>query len=238
MPATTPSPDTVSVGDGESPAIRLQGISKRFGFREILRDVSLDVSRGECLAIYGQNGAGKSSLARIISTQWAPSSGSGEILGHKIGPGNREIRSVSGKVADQSFLRSELNLDENLAFFHSIYGVRDTERSEELLARFGLKNRRKDLVSTYSQGMIKRANIIRSLLHDPELWILDEPFSGLDQEGQGLLKECIQDFSRGGRTVVLVTHLRDIGDGLATTSVEIKDGYLVSQGRPGKRERR
>ena len=221
-------------GNGETRAIYLQGISKSFGFRKVLSDVSLEIRHGTCLAVYGHNGAGKSTLARIISTQWAPSSGSGEVLGHSIGPGNKEIRAASGWVGDQSFLRTELSLEENLLFFGSLYGVVDAEHSRSLLEKFGLYTRRRDPISTYSQGMIKRANLARSLLHDPDLWILDEPFSGLDQEGQELLKECIREYPRSGRTVILVTHLREIGDELGTESVEIRDGYLSRGAGPEK----
>ena len=88
-------------------AIRLDGISKSFGYRDALRGVTLEIPHGTCLAVFGPNGAGKSTLARIVATQWAPTSGRGEILGHEIGRGNLRIRARSGMVADQSFLRSE-----------------------------------------------------------------------------------------------------------------------------------
>jgi ABC-type multidrug transport system ATPase subunit len=122
-----------------------------------------------------------------------------------------------------------LNLEENLLFFSSLYGAVDAEHSRSLLEKFGLYTRRKDPVSTYSQGMIKRANLIRSLLHHPELWILDEPFGGLDQEGQALLKEFIRDYASRGRTVLLVTHNREIGEELASASIEIQNGFIVDE---------
>ena len=212
--------------------ISLKGICKSFGFRDVLQGVDLEVQSGSCLCIYGQNGAGKSTLARIIATLWSPSQGTGKILGHDLGKSNREIRRRSSMVADQSFLRSELTLEENLSFYGSLYGVPDDGRASDLLEKFGLFNRRKDPVSTFSQGMVKRANLARSLLHDPDLWILDEPFSGLDQEGQELLKECIGEYPRSGRTVILVTHLREIGDQLGTDCVEVRDGYLSMEGSP------
>ena len=229
MACSAPSPSSPSPGKGKSCAIRLEGVSKSFGYRDVLRDVNLEIPAGSCVAIYGQNGAGKSTLARIIATQWAPTAGRAEILGHELGADNRQIRRRTGMVADQSFLRSELSLDENLAFFRSVYGVDGEARGDELLDRFGLARRRKDPVSTFSQGMVKRANLARSLLHDPELWVLDEPFSGLDQEGQELLKNCIREFAAGGRTVLRVTHLREIGRELAGASIEITDGYISAR---------
>lgn len=210
----------------QDPAIRLEGISKSFGYRDVLHGIDLLVPRGACLCVYGQNGAGKSTLARILSTLWTPTAGKGMILGYELGKDNRQIRGRSSMVADQSFLRSELSLEENLSFFGSLYGFHGDGRAGELLERFGLWTRRKDPVSTFSQGMVKRGNLARSLLHNPDLWILDEPFSGLDQEGQALLKECIRDYSARGRTVILVTHLHQIGNDLGTASIEIKHGYL------------
>lgn len=229
MPGDSANARGASDRKSREAVIRLEGISKSFGYRDVLHGIDLEVPGGSCLCVYGQNGAGKSTLARILSTLWAPTAGKGMILGHELGKGNLRIRGRTSMVADQSFLRSELTLEENLSFFGSLYGVQDDGRSPELLERFGLWRRRKDLVSTFSRGMLKRGDLARSLLHTPDLWILDEPFSGLDQEGQGLLKECIRDYSARGRTVVLVTHLRDIGDDLATASIEIHDGYLANR---------
>ena len=202
MAPTSHRADTPPASPGSDVAISLEGIAKSFGFRDVLQGIDLEVSQGSCLCVYGQNGAGKSTLARILGTLWAPSRGKGKILGQ------------------------ELSLEENLIFYGSLYGVRDNRRAADLLEQFGLYKRRKDQVSTFSQGMVKRANLARSLLHDPDLWILDEPFGGLDQEGQQLLKECVKGYSRTGRTVVLVTHLREIGDELATDSIEIVNGFL------------
>ena len=234
MACSASSLATPSPGNGKGFAIRLKGVSKSFGYRDVLRSVDLEIPAGSCVAVYGQNGAGKSTLARIIATPWAPTAGRVEILGHELGAGNRQIRRRTGMVADQSFLRSELSLDENLAFFRSIYGIAGEARGDELLDKFGLTRRRKDPISTFSQGMVKRANLARSLLHDPELWILDEPFSGLDQEGQELLKDCIRDFQAGDGTVLLVTHLREIGEELENASIEIHDGYITNRSGLGQ----
>ena len=233
MAPNSPEANTPPASPGSNVAISLEGIAKSFGFRDVLQGIDLEVNEGSCLCVYGQNGAGKSTLARILGTMWAPTRGKGKILGQELGRGNREIRRRSSMVSDQSFLRPELSLEENLVFYGSLYGVRDNKRAPDLLEQFGLYKRRKDQVSTFSQGMVKRANLARSLLHDPDLWILDEPFSGLDQEGQELLKECVQSYPKTGRTVVLVTHLREIGDELATDSIEIVDGFL-STGRTSR----
>ena len=149
MNPESPRPDALSAPAGDSVAIRLEGISKSFGFRDVLQGVDLEVARGACLCIYGQNGAGKSTLARILGTLWSPSRGDGWILGNQLGKADREIRRRSSMVSDQSFLRPELSLEENLFFYGSLYGVRDNSRAADLLEQFGLYKRRKDRVESH-----------------------------------------------------------------------------------------
>ena len=227
-PATSPGSLQGVLPSGRA-AVSVVGIRKHFGFREVLRGVSLDVERGTCVALFGPNGAGKSTLMRIISTQWAPTEGGGKILGLDLRKQKErlEIRRRIGVVMHQSFLRDELTLLENLRFTAALYGVDSVEVTDGLLERFGLHHRRHDLLGTFSQGMTKRANIIRSLLHDPELWILDEPFSGLDREGQDLLSESISDFTTGNGTVLIVTHRTSLGLRLANRAIELVDGDLT-----------
>jgi ABC-type multidrug transport system ATPase subunit len=210
-------------------AISVRGIRKRFGFRDVLRGIDFDVERGSCVAIFGPNGAGKSTLMRIVATQWSPSEGSGKVLGFDLVKDKLEIRRRLGVVMHQSFLRDELTLEENLSLTAALYGVDDGEVADELLERFGLYHRRRDPVGTFSQGMTKRANIIRSLLHAPELWILDEPFSGLDPEGQDLLSEMIGTFTAKGGTALIVTHRTALGEQVATRTVELVDGELTRE---------
>ncbi|MCZ6795038.1 MAG: ABC transporter ATP-binding protein [Planctomycetota bacterium] len=220
---------TTGGAESESPAVCLRGIRKRFGFREVLRGVDLTVARGECLAIFGPNGAGKSTLLRIAATQWRPSHGDGEILGHDIQRDVRSIRRRLGVVFHHSLLRHELTLDENVRFAADLYGIRLRAggRADSLIERLGLAARRRDQVGTFSQGMQKRANIIRSLLHDPDLWLLDEPFSGLDPQGRELLSDMVRDFVRQGGAVVLVTHQVELGKDLATRTLSMDDGEIV-----------
>jgi heme ABC exporter ATP-binding subunit CcmA len=207
--------------------VELRGIRKRFGFRDVLRGVDLDVERGSVVAVFGPNGAGKSTLLRIAATLWSPSHGGGEVLGHDLKRGREQIRRRIGVVLHQSFLRDELTLVENLRFYGAIYGIGAAARGDELLERFGLSHRQRDRVGTFSQGMVKRADLARSLLHGPELWILDEPFSGLDPAGQSLLRQTIEEFAAAGGAVLLVTHRTDIGEEIAARVVRLDDGEVV-----------
>lgn len=223
---------------GPPAAVRLRGIRKRFGYREALRGVDFEVPAGSSVAIFGANGAGKSTLLRIVATRWAPSAGGGEVLGFDLRRQALEIRRRVGVIFHQSFLRSEFTLEENLRLYGELYGLPTADRAFELLERLGLAHRRKDRVETYSQGMVKRADIARSLLHDPQLWLLDEPFSGLDPEGRSLLEGMILDFTATGGTVVLVTHDVASGTRLADRTLTIHDGVVarVADAKNQKRE--
>jgi heme exporter protein A len=209
------------------PAVRLRGIRKRFGYRETLRGIDLELEEGGSLAVFGPNGAGKSTLLRIIATLWSPSAGGGEIFGGDLRRDARRIRGRLGAVLHQSFLRPELTLRENLRFTRDLYGLSGPDPSGELLERFTLSHRLDDPIATFSQGMLKRASIIRSLVHSPALWLLDEPFSGLDPAGRGLLEELIRDYGQRGGACILVTHDHDAGLRLAERSIVLEDGEIV-----------
>jgi len=214
------------------PAVSVRGLRKRFGYHDVLRGIDLDVPRGGCFAIYGHNGAGKSTFLRIVAGQWTYAEGTVRVLGLDMRRESLEARARLGVVFHESFLRQEFTLDENLRFSCDLHGLRFRDvaaRAEGLLDRFGLAPRRHDRVGTFSQGMTRRASIVRSLLHGPELWLLDEPFSGLDPAGQELLKGMIRDFAACG-TVLLVTHDLALGAELAGVSACFADGALAAGG--------
>jgi ABC-type multidrug transport system ATPase subunit len=216
-------------------AARLRAVRKRFGYRDVLRGIDLDVPRGSRFVIQGPNGAGKSSLLRVLSTQWTCTSGDVELLGMPVRSHPFEVKARLGIVFHESFLRRELSLDENMRFTCDLFGLngdRVRARTEDLLSRFQLAHRRRDPVGTFSQGMAKRASIVRSLLHEPDVWLLDEPFSGLDRAGQALLEELVREFTSKGGTAILVTHDGARALRLATESARIEDGLVTRRG-PG-----
>jgi ABC-2 type transport system ATP-binding protein len=216
------------------PALRVRKVRKRFGYRDVLRGIDLDVPRGSCFVIQGPNGAGKSSLLRVLATQWTFTSGEVEVLGMSVRARPLEVRARLGLVFHESFLRRELTLDENLRFTCDLFGLDRgpdlVARIEDLVARFQLAHRRRDPIGTYSQGMTKRASIVRSLVHRPDVWLLDEPFSGLDRAGQALLEALLREFTAGGRTAVLVTHDGAQALRLATGSARIEEGVVARLG--------
>lgn len=221
---------------GQGVAVRLQQVRKRFGYRDVLRGIDLEVPRGSCLVIFGPNGAGKSTTLRIIGTQWTFNGGKVEVLGRDLKKDPAGVKARLGIVFHDSFLRRELSLEENLLFtgdLHSMKRDLAIRRMDELLDRLHLSHRKHDPVGTFSQGMTKRASIARSLLHGPDLWLLDEPFSSLDPDGQEILVEMIQDFVAENKTVILVTHQVVLGSRLASASVTIDEGVVTRRGPGG-----
>lgn len=217
-----------------APLVRMTGVRKRFGYREVLRGVDLEVPRGACFVLAGPNGAGKSTILRILSTQWGFTQGRVEVCGFDLERQPVAARARLGIVFHEPFLRRELTLEENLRFAAELRGQRwagCVGRIQPLLERFGLTARRRDLVRTFSQGMLKRASIIRSLIAEPELWVLDEPFSGLDPRGQELLEEVIKEFTAAGGTTLLVTHQAAHARRLASASARIEDGRIARRGQ-------
>jgi len=183
-------------GEGARRIIRARGLGRRFGDRPVLSGIDLGVDRGAFLLVTGPNGAGKSTLLRLFAGLLAPTAGELEVRSHR-----RRL----GFLGHESLLYRELTALENLDLYGRLYRVPERrERIGMLLERFGLWDARGATVSTFSRGMVQRLALCRTLLHDPELLLMDEPFSGLDAEGADLLQAELAD--RGGRTLVVASH--------------------------------
>lgn len=190
-----------------APAVRVRGLWKRFGFRDALAGVSLEVAPGECVAVLGRNGSGKTTLVRILATLSLASEGDVEIGGHALPAGAAGVRSSIGVVLDHPMMPRELTLSEGLRFQADLFGVRDpVPRIEFLAARFGLGPRLGDPLKTFSRGMTQRASLLRALLHEPKVLLLDEPTVALDPDGCRVLAAAVRDFCAAGGAVLLVSH--------------------------------
>ena len=182
--------------------------------RTILRDVSLTIAPGSFIALLGANGAGKTTLLSLIATLRAPTRGSIELFGQSPRAHGRALRARMGMIGHQSMLYDDLSARENLRLFARLYGVPSADdRAMRLLERVGLADRAADLVKTFSRGMTQRLSIARSLLHEPDLLLADEPFTGLDFESSQAISELLSDLHRAGRTIIMVHH--DIAHSLA-----------------------
>ena len=176
--------------------ISASGLGRRFGERRVLSGVDFGLERGGFLLVTGPNGSGKTTLLRLLAGLLAPTEGALEI---------RTDRGRVGFLGHEPLLYRELNALENLDLFGRLYRVPERrERTGMLLERFGLWDARGEPASTFSRGMLQRLALCRTLLHGPELLLLDEPFSALDADGAELLEAELADSH--GRTVVVASH--------------------------------
>ena len=211
-------------------AVAAKGLSKVFGSRRALDGVSLSLPRGSFLSIFGPNGAGKTTLLRILSTLSRPTGGSLSIMGEDALENPEALRSRIGLISHKPMVYGDLSAYENLAFFAQLYGMEDAgERIEELLSLVELDHRRNDPARSFSRGMTQRLSIARALINDPDLVLLDEPYSGLDPHAVQLFDELIGRV-RDGRTFVMVSHDLDKGFSLCTHALILARGRVVSFG--------
>ncbi|MBL7119531.1 MAG: ABC transporter ATP-binding protein [Dehalococcoidia bacterium] len=192
-----------------SEAIRLEGVSKQLGGREILKDVSFAVKQGDIFGYLGPNGAGKTTTIRVLLGLLKPISGRAYILGENVS--KDEARRKVGFVLESDGLYENKTAEENLGYYARIYGVAEHgERIDRILNLVGLQDRAKDKVGTYSRGMRQRLALARAMIHDPELLILDEPAAGVDPSGQIEVREVILNMAyREGKTIFLSSHNLD-----------------------------
>ena len=190
--------------------IRARGLEKRYGGKRVLRDVDLDIGRGDVAVVTGPNGSGKTTLLRVVAGLLAPTRGELEV----------EVeRGRLGFLAHEPLVYRELTAIENLDLFGRLYRVPERrERIGMLLERFGLWDARGERVGAYSRGMQQRLALCRALLHEPELLLLDEPYNALDAEGAELLDRELRELAVT-RTLVVATHDPDRISALATTRV-------------------
>jgi ABC-type multidrug transport system ATPase subunit len=204
-----------------APAIELEGLTRRYGERVALRDVTLSLPTGATLVVFGPNGAGKSTLLRVLSTLLRPHAGSARVLGRPLPDEGWAIRGRIGLLGHAPLLYRDLTGRENLAFHARLHDVA-LDRADALLDQVGLAARAGDKVHTYSRGMVQRLAVCRAVLHDPELLLLDEPRANLDPAAREIVEPLIGAAS--GRTRVVTSH--DPAGGLADADLALglRDG--------------
>ncbi len=165
--------------DGIAGMIEVRKLVKRFGMKVVLRGLDFEVQAGEFVALLGPNGAGKTTFLRILASLSRPSLGDVNIAGYHLPQQAAAVRARLGVVSHLPLLYGDLTAEENLRFFGRIYNVSDLEnRTSDVLELIGLGLRRRDLVRTFSRGMAQRLAIGRALLHDPQVMLFDEPYTG------------------------------------------------------------
>jgi len=209
---------------GSAPwAVELAGVTKSFDYRPVLRGIDLRVRAGDTLAVLGANGSGKSTLLRLVATLLRPTRGTVALFGHitQSVPG---VRRRIGLVPHQSLLYETLTVEENLRFFAGLYGVAPPH-VEAALQDGGLSSLRRRRARILSRGQRQQVDLARALLHDPELLLLDEPFTGLDLDAAARLAAAIRRLS-GARTVIFTTHDLAEARALSTGAAVLRAGRL------------
>jgi ABC-2 type transport system ATP-binding protein len=219
----TPTPSAISVRD----------LRKIYGNKAAVDGLNLEVPRGSFFGFLGPNGAGKSTTIRMLTGLVPPNSGEIELLGLRMPEHEIEVKKRIGLVPDESLLFDRLTGTEFLEFVGRMYGLMRPvarERARALMALFELDDNRKKLIAEYSKGMRKRVAMAASLIHHPELFLMDEPFEGVDAVGARLMKDILLDQVRHGATIFLTSHVLEVVERLCDRVAIIHDGKIVTEG--------
>lgn len=209
--------------------IRIQGLVKQYGLNTALRGVDLQLDEGEFVTLVGPNGAGKSTLMRIVATLLTPTEGEVSVGGWDFPQNADKVRSHIGLVSHQSLLYQDLSAAENLTFFARLYQLDDiSERVNAALKKVGLFARQRDPVGSFSRGMVQRLTIARATLHEPDVLLMDEPYTGLDQDASLLLDGLLVQESQKGRTILMITHDLVHGLSLSDRVAILNNGRIVA----------
>lgn len=217
----------------DSPAIAVHNLRKRYGDKAAVDGLTLTVPRGSFFGFLGPNGAGKTTTIRMLLGLLTPSEGTIEMLGRRLPEGALEVKRRLGVVPEESILFDRLTGAEYIEFAGRMYGLDRgvaAARARELLALFQLDGQPRKLIADYSKGMRKRLSMAAALIHRPELFLLDEPFEGVDAVGARMMKELLLDQVRQGATVFLTSHVLEVVERLCDRVAIINHGRLLLEG--------
>jgi ABC-2 type transport system ATP-binding protein len=217
----------------EVPAIRTEGLTRRFGELIAVEDVNLEVAPGQFFGFLGPNGAGKSTTIKMLTGLLAPTSGKMQILGLDFEQNPVDVKRQIGVVPEGMALFGRLTGAEYLNFVGRMYGLdRETaaKRAGELLEFMQLGDQPRKLVTDYSHGMQKKLALAAAVIHGPKILFLDEPFEGVDAIAAGTLKSMLQRMIARGATIFLTSHVLEIVERLCSHVAIIHKGRLVAQG--------
>ncbi len=220
--------------------IKIDGLVKFYGQLPVLQGVNLHVRSGEFVTLVGANGAGKTTLLRIVATLLHPTGGHVSIGGWSLPEYADRVRQHIGLVSHHALLYGDLTAAENLIFYARLYGLDEREeRVARALRTVGLAARQRDAVRTFSRGMTQRLTIARATLHEPDVLLFDEPYTGLDQEASRLLDDLLRQQAARGRTILMITHDLAHGLNLGDRIAVLSRGKIVAevereQMRPGE----
>jgi ABC-2 type transport system ATP-binding protein len=223
-------PMAVGAGAASDTVIDVHGLNKHFGDKHVVRDLALNIARGEIFGFLGPNGSGKTTSIRMLCGLLTPDSGEGTCLGYDILRETKAIKRHVGYMTQRFSFWEDLTIRENLAFIARMYSMADSaQRVDRALTHLGLAARAKQLAGTLSGGWKQRLALAACLLHDPQLLLLDEPTAGVDPKARRDFWEELHGFAARGITVLVSTHYMDEAERCHKLGY-ILDGRLLVQG--------
>ena len=210
-------------------AIEIENLSKRYGYNYALRDVTLNILQGEVFVFLGPNGSGKTTLLKILTTLTSLTSGNVKVFGLALRENGREIRQMIGYLSHEPLLYRDLTGEENINFYSKFYQLSSQERFQEKLDKafnfLRITRWRHEPIKNLSKGLKKRFDLVRAIIHDPKILLLDEPFSGLDILSVNILKDFIRN-ERGNKTTIISTHDIDLAKSLCDRGAILVEGKM------------
>ncbi|OCA84557.1 ABC transporter [Bacillus sp. FJAT-27225] len=217
----------------EEAVLSLKGLKKSYGYKEVLKGIDLEVSRGQIIGYIGPNGAGKSTTIKLLLGLEEGYEGEIKIFGVSLNQNDNSYKQKIGYVPEIAELYDNLTAIEYLTFVGELYGMeasRAEEKAKKLMKAFGLDNVFYSRISSFSKGMKQKVLIISSMLHDPELLFLDEPLSGLDANSVMIFKEILSQLAASGKTIFYSSHIMDVVEKISNRIVLINGGVIVADG--------
>jgi len=216
-------------------AVKVSGLTKHYGKITAIDHLTFEVERGEFFGFLGPNGAGKTTTIRILTCIIKPDLGSASIMGYDVSKEPLKAKQVMGILPEMANAYIDLTAWQNLMFWGEIYGVPSTikkSRAETLLKKFGLYERKDNLVKGFSKGMKQRLLICMSLINEPSILFLDEPTGGLDVQSTRLIRSMLYELNRNGVTIFMTTHNMDEANQLCNRVAIINNGRIIAVDRP------
>ena len=211
--------------------IKLKNLTKLYGKLTAVNGINLEVAQGEVFGFLGPNGAGKTTTIKMMAGLLQPTSGSALIGGYDIQQKPLKAKFITGFIPDRPFLYEKLTATEFMHFVAKLYDMNDPKtRISELLGLFGLSEWAEELVENFSHGMKQRLVMASSLLHKPQVLVVDEPMVGLDPRGARLVKDIFKDLASNGVTIFMSTHTLEIVEQMCTRVAIINKGDIIAEG--------
>lgn len=217
----------------EETVISIRNLNKSYATNQVLKDINLDIYKGEIIGYIGPNGAGKSTTVKIMLGIVGEYSGDIRILGQDIKDGDISYKSKIGYVPETAEIYENLTAREYLTFIGELYGMEYDEvdtKAERLMSLFDIKEVYDNRMTSYSKGMKQKVLIISSLLNDPDILFLDEPLSGMDANSVMVFKEVLAELAKEGKTIFYSSHIMEVVEKLSNRIILINDGQIVADG--------